>query len=108
MEHFQEVLEKYEELWRRAEQCVTDYFEAMKPQESDLPPSVDVKELNTVVTLLKRMQDARKALHIEAVKLEGGKENAQTYPELDHSEISRILHVLEQNGVAVDAEEADD
>ena len=128
MRHFREVLERYDSLWEEAETLVDAYLAQHRPAgrqaacaeggvaapHTEKTQAPDLKELNAAVTVLKRIQDARRAIHLDAIKLEvssrdakrnQGKENADP---MDNQEISRILKLLEEsNGSEETADEGD-
>ncbi|HUT22883.1 MAG TPA: hypothetical protein VM492_00930 [Sumerlaeia bacterium] len=125
---FREVLERYDSLWEEAETLVDIYFTqyrragrqgvcaeggAAAPQTKKME-TPDLKELNTAVAVLKRIQDARRAIHLDAIKLEVSSRDAKRNqgkekPDpMDNREISRILRLLEEsNGSEETADEGE-
>ncbi len=96
MENYEKMLERFEKLWKRAE----------KHLEKHLPPTYrgngrerpELKDLNTAVTLLKRVQDARMALARELAKGEatGGNESDETERHKAEADAARAARVLER------------
>lgn len=109
MKPFREVLERYDGLWQQGENFIQAYFNSHDAGEEEDLVLPDLKELNTAITILKRIQDARRAIHLDYLKLQVEDENHHDPSlEMDHAEISRILRSLEQNGVAGTHAEADE
>jgi hypothetical protein len=113
MRPYREILEDLDHLWALAQTQAERYFTSPSPESS---PS-DLKEFNTAVTLLKRIQDARRALNLDALKLETLSSHvAQASPQRpdadDSDRVSRILERLlseehEESGTG-DAPEGED
>jgi hypothetical protein len=76
MRPYREILEELDQLWTLAQDQAEGYF--THPFPETVPP--DLKNLNTAVTLLKRIQDARRVLNLEILKLETVPENAPHPP----------------------------
>lgn len=92
MRPYREILEDLDRLWTLAQTQAERYFTSPSPES---PPS-DLKDLNTAATLLKRIQDARRALNLDALKLEAlsshAVQAAPQGPDADDSDrVSRIL-----------------
>ncbi|MBN1865757.1 hypothetical protein JW916_00550 [Candidatus Sumerlaeota bacterium] len=115
MRPFREVLERYDALWEQAEGFIEAYFSRHRhttplpvssrraPREDprSTPTAVDVpdlKELNVAITILKRIQDARRAIQLDAMKMEAQLNDDGRSLEDDDGKISRILRRLEENG----------
>jgi hypothetical protein len=96
MRPFKEVLERYDALWEEVEEFIRAYFE--RERAGGREGVVDLKELNTAVTTLKRAQDGRRAIHLDNLKLRAGGDHGGEVEDLDDKEVSRILQFLERGG----------
>jgi len=111
MKPFREVLERYDNLWEYAENAIEAYLSRRRGADAqpsgEHPPNAgaptattelpDLKELNVAITILKRIQDARRAIHLDALKWEATPANGGKTDSVDNEEVSRILQLL-QNG----------
>jgi hypothetical protein len=121
MKPFREVLERYDRLWEQAETFIESRFAGYRctDRESDGDaPGVspgedaiavpDLKELSTAITALKRIQDARRAIHLDALKWEARTPDGEETRPDDDEKVSRILQRLEEDGEACEPEEPDE
>jgi len=97
MGDYEKMLTRFERLWKRAEKHLAKHLPATYRGSGEGP---ELKELNTAVTLLKRVQDARMALAREFAKGEATVSNesdeAEKYEsEADAARAARILERLE-------------
>ena len=125
MKPFRDVLERYDVLWEQAEivveTCLGRLRRAVSESnlESDallcddaslLAKPFDMKEFNTVVTLLKRIQDARRAIHRDMIQMQPKEHdtNGEEPDENDFARISRVRRRLEEEGdISEDLEDED-
>jgi hypothetical protein len=96
MRPYREILEDLDRLWTLAQTQAERYF---TPPSLESPPS-DLKDFNTAVTLLKRIQDARRALNLDTLKLESSPihdtDSTRQRPDADDTDrVSRILERLQ-------------
>ena len=98
MESFKKTLEYYDRIWRQVERLLPNLL--LRP-DGESPP--DVKELSAIVTVLKRAQDAHRAILLDAIKIQEPSTDAKApHPAekndpMDDQEISRILTLLEES-----------
>ncbi len=81
-----------------------------KVEESadDEPRGPEPRELNTMVTILKRIQDARRAIHLDLMKLGEVSNDGETIAADDDGEVSRILELLEAGQAEEDSDRVDE
>ena len=94
MRPYREILEDLDHLWVLAQAQAERYFTLPSPES----PPPDLKDLNTAATLLKRIQDARRALNLDALKLETLSSHVpQASPQRpDADDIDRVSRILER------------
>ena len=112
MKPFREVLERNDARWERLEALVDAYLakhypdaEPGRPATADAP---DLKELSATITMLKRVQDARRAVQLDARKLEVSPPDDEDANADDDARVSRILQRLEENGEICNGESPDE
>ncbi len=94
MRPYREILEDLDRLWTLAQVQAECYFTSPSPES----PLSDLKDLNTAVTLLKRIQDARRALNLDTLKLESSPthDRESTLQRPDADDIDRVSRILER------------
>jgi hypothetical protein len=70
------------------------------------PPNL--KEIAAAVVVVKRIQEAYRAVHLDVHKREAGNTDGEHTHGMDHEEISRMLRLLEENGTAGEANGANE
>jgi hypothetical protein len=129
-----EILENYDRIWQQAESYLSAYFAVLREQpagaqrparragpqpeppasksksrnpKSALPNPRFFKDFAAALTLLKRIQDARRAIHHDLLKLEAAAPNGngQRTDIADHEAVSRTLGLLEADEKAEGADE---
>jgi len=88
----------WEEIMNRVEKAFA--------QSAEKPP--EFKEIGAAVVVVKRIQDAYRASHLDLLKREANKTDAEHAHGMDHEEISRMLRLLEDNGTAGETNGADE
>ncbi|MFW6255810.1 MAG: hypothetical protein ACOC54_03235, partial [Candidatus Sumerlaeota bacterium] len=59
------------------------------------------------ITILKRIQDGRRAIHLDYLKKQAEENDADEHADMDNEEISRMLQRLEGDGSTDEAAEDD-
>lgn len=99
------VIKNYEKLWEKVESLLDEYLNAEinlmkeKNEDKENAPSkpADPKNLNYIVTCIKRAQEGRKLLILLRELAEHGKSGDETNSENALGEISKIIKSM-QNG----------
>ncbi|NQU44560.1 hypothetical protein HQ520_14815 [bacterium] len=71
MRPYADFLAQYDSFLKRVEQFIDVHLQQLEGKPEISPPPPDLKILNTLVTLIKRMQDAQRALYLDARKIQG-------------------------------------
>jgi hypothetical protein len=90
------LLEQQDDLWQQLQEQIFDWLQQPPDPEA---PAPCLRELNTASAVLKRIQDARRAIRLDLNKLENSASDARS--EATNAErIHDAIRLLEQDEVA--------
>jgi hypothetical protein len=95
------LLEQQDALWQQLQEQIADWLQQPPDPESPAPPCL--RELNTASAILKRVQDARRAIRLDLNKLETPESDARSEA-TNADRIHDAIRLLEQDEAAEGSE----